>query len=606
MPNQTEIGEAFDTQYLLSQSNVHYPSGPLLQRTNRYKVLIANEDETRTIYDLAECHSHSLRIKTTLINKKLLKRDTQKLNTSATPLIDIKNLDIKCPTYSKEEDVREMLQHVKELPKEWVLVQLTPRYNASENIEEHINKHYTEAIHISVFHCGPNAPDPFLVTVNAPKDPVNGQTVELEDEMHSIMRDNKQVLTSGAKIKRFRSLAEKSDYLSKRRKTEDRLKFLVKDMQELWLKQWRCLFTGKYCNAALEEQIEKGISDISSGITSVKITEKTKAILNCFVKNFNILKPTEIKAIVRYCFPQSIDKNIVKQIVLAIKKLNEDTVQSSDDLKKNPIILILHEDLDAFPWEMMDVLRDEAVTRVPSFRFVYNLYKAHNSDITDGYKIIKYSDKGSYIVNPDKDLDNMEIRMMTFLNYWLPNWTGISGHQPEQEEFLKNLTSADVFLYSGHGNGSHLMALEQVQKTLIKAVVLLFGCGSVKNTRLDPQVEMCASYHHYLMAKCPSVVGMLWEVTDIETDVLTTNFLSNWIPSEAPVHWKYVEKSNWTKAVRDKINFEKVTKGARHEKYWEPELLKALNQAKNDLTSYSTKAACVVRGLPVKIQVASK
>nr|CAH7756667.1 unnamed protein product [Callosobruchus chinensis] len=606
MVNETETGEAFDTQCILNQSNVHYVSGPLLQRTNRYKVLIANENETRAIYDLTECHSHSLRIKTALTNRKLLKRHTQKSSTNAIPLADdIKNLDIKCSTYGREEDVREMLQHLKEMPKEWVLVQLTPRYNTLENIEERINKHYTGAIHISVFHCGPIAPDPFLVTVGAPKDPVNGQTVELEDEMYSIMRDNKQVLTSGAKMKRFRSLAEKSDYLSKRRKTEDRLKFLVKDMQELWLKQWRCLFTGKYCNEALEDQIEQGISIISSGITTEKITEKTKAILNCLVKNFNTMKPTEIKAIVRYCFPQSIDKNVVKQIVLAIKKLNEDIVSPSDDLKKHPIILILHEDLDAFPWEMMDVLRDEAVTRVPSLRFVYNLYKAHNDDITDGYKIIKYSDKGSYIVNPDKDLDNMEIRIMTFLNYWLPNWTGISGHQPEQDEFLKNLTSADVFLYSGHGNGSHLMALEKVQKTLIKAVVLLFGCGSVKNNRLDPQVEMCASYHHYLMAKCPSVVGMLWEVTDIETDVLTTNFLSNWIPSEAPIHWKYVEKSNWTKAVSDKINFEKVTKGAGHGKYWEPELLKALNQAKNGLMYYSTKAACVVRGLPVKIQVTS-
>lgn len=35
---------------------------------------------------------------------------------------------------------------------------------------------------------------------------------------------------------------------------------------------------------------------------------------------------------------------------------------------------------------------------------------------------------------------------------------------------------------------------------------------------------------------------------------------------------------------------------------WEPELLRALCLAKKGLSYLGTKAACVVRGLPVKIQ----
>ncbi|CAH2007969.1 unnamed protein product [Acanthoscelides obtectus] len=602
MVDQVEIREMFDTAYSLSASNVHYPSGPLLQRRHRYKVHIGDENETRAIYGPTECHSHSLRMKSALCYKKLLNKRTQKVD-HATLLVDaIKNLDIKCSTYPEEKHVAEMLQHLKEMPKEWTLVQLTPKYNPLENFQEDINTYYTEAIHISIFHCGPAAPDPFLVTAGPPKDPVNGQTVKLANEMYSIIRDNKEVLTYGSKRRNFRSLAEKSDYLSKRRSIEDRLKFLVKDMQYLWLKQWRCLFTGKYCDEALEEQIIHGISN---GIANVKVTEKAKAILTCLVKNFVTLKSTEVRAAIQYCFPEVTDKSVIKTIALAVKKLNEDIVGSSDELKRNPIILILHEDLDAFPWEMMDVLKEKPVTRVPSLRFLYNLYKSHRNDIVDGYKIIKYSNKGCYVVNPDKDLDNMETRIMSFFNYWMPSWSGISGSQPEDGKFLEYLTSADVFLYSGHGNGSHLMALEQVQKSNIKAVVLLFGCGSVRNNRLDPQVEMFASYHYYLMGKCPSVVGMLWEVTDLDTDVLTTNFLSYWIPSKAPIHWKYVDKTDWNKALSDKMNFQKVTKGAGQEKYWEPELLRALNEAKHGLKYYSTKAACVVRGIPVKIQLVS-
>lgn len=38
---------------------------------------------------------------------------------------------------------------------------------------------------------------------------------------------------------------------------------------------------------------------------------------------------------------------------------------------------------------------------------------------------------------------------------------------------------------------------------------------------------------------------MLWPVTDVETDLLTTEFLSQWIKSSAPCHWKQIEKKKW-------------------------------------------------------------
>lgn len=38
---------------------------------------------------------------------------------------------------------------------------------------------------------------------------------------------------------------------------------------------------------------------------------------------------------------------------------------------------------------------------------------------------------------------------------------------------------------------------------------------------------------------------MLWEVTDLDTDILTTEILSNWIPNSQKPHWKYVDKTKW-------------------------------------------------------------
>lgn len=57
---------------------------------------------------------------------------------------------------------------------EWTIVQLTPQYNIMDQFNEDNDVYYTNPIHISVFKCGKNQPKPFMVTVSAPRDPVNG------------------------------------------------------------------------------------------------------------------------------------------------------------------------------------------------------------------------------------------------------------------------------------------------------------------------------------------------------------------------------------------------------------------------------------------------
>lgn len=94
---------------------------------------------------------------------------------------------------------------------------------------------------------------------------------------------------------------------------------------------------------------------------------------------------------------------------------------------------------------MIDVLQAEPVSRVPSLHFVYSLFKEHENDIVDGHKIVTDYNKGSYVINPGKDLVLMEIRMLAFIDYWLPNWIGTAGYPPEKNDFLETLTSCDIF-----------------------------------------------------------------------------------------------------------------------------------------------------------------
>lgn len=110
--------------------------------------------------------------------------------------------------------------------------------------------------------------------------------------------------------------------------------------------------------------------------------------------------------------------------------------------------------------------------------------------------------------------------------------------------------------YHGHGNGAQFLSGEKIQKLRVSAVVLLFGCSSVMLDSLGPQVEMFGQHYVYLIACSPCVVGMLWTVTDFDTDAVTTEFLSQWIrSSKAAHHWKYVNKGQWQAGGEGELRF---------------------------------------------------
>lgn len=577
----------------------HLSIGPLNQKVNSYKALLNPEnDELDVIYNLMESHSPGLRNKTVYRYEKLLADESNPFKKSSLLELSKERLTIKCSTYPKEKKIEEMLNQVNEFPKEWTVVQLTPQYNPMEIWNEDPDVYYTNAIHISMFTCN-TGDKPFHVSCSAPRDPVNGDVVELCNEMISILKLNKEVLSSHSK-KVFSNYKEKNDYMHKIQGVEDRLKLLVKDMQKLWLKEWRCLLTGKYCDEKIESQVKDDvINSLKTELPELSITKKVETILCCVVKNYLHLKLNEVKNIVQFCFPEITDKIKIRTIVKIVRGVGQNVFIENEKAKRHPVILILHDSLDCFPWEMLDVLEDHPSCRLPSLHFLYCLFKEHENDVVDGYKLVKDYDKGAYVVNPSMNLDCMEMRMMAFFNYWTPTWIGFSGYAPSKDEFLELLTSCDIFSYNGHGSGSSFLPMDKLQKSHVKAVVMLFGCSSNSIKRSDPQADMHGHYYMYLIARCPCVVGMLWEVADKCTDDLSTDFMSYWIPSKIQKHWKYVDKQKWQR--KGKTVLSKNSAVLEDDYTWEPDLLRALILAKKNLRSVMTKASCVVRGLPIRI-----
>lgn len=94
---------------------------------------------------------------------------------------------------------------------------------------------------------------------------------------------------------------------------------------------------------------------------------------------------------------------------------------------------------------MLNVLQDHPVSRMPSLHFTYALFKEHENSIKNGIITGIDSKKGSFIINPELDLQKMQIRLSNFFNYWKPDWQGLVGETPSGDRFKELLTKANIF-----------------------------------------------------------------------------------------------------------------------------------------------------------------
>ena len=133
--------------------------------------------------------------------------------------------------------------------------------------------------------------------------------------------------------------------------------------------------------------------------------------------------------------------------------------------------------------------------------------------------------KGFYLLDPDNNLPRTQKRLKDFLNS--TEWNGITAKRPSHDEFKKALSKNDLFIYIGHGSGSQYLPGELVEGSECRSLVLLYGCSSVKLASRGRQSDPWGTVLNYLIASCPCIVGMLWEVTDKDTDYLTKEMLSS-------------------------------------------------------------------------------
>ncbi|KAL0818068.1 hypothetical protein ABMA28_008604 [Loxostege sticticalis] len=544
--------------------------------------------------------------------------------------------------FSSENNIDNFQRILKELPKEWTVIQLTAPYNPNENLKP-FDEYRIEINSLSLTMMTNGyleTTDMGPLTVNIPANVTKEGEKPLFTELFSLLDENYKTIDNAQFLNNKRLV---QNYWSRREDIDLRMKSVINVMDKEWLGGWGSLLTGKLVDTSLRDRIIQLVDTTISDWGFIRLTAKQKILLYNLIESSPVLSSHQIKSCIRRILTEHGNTDDIRQVLntnscqdctkeftfaneLCLKCLSKcfeaihhftlvdgikafsqaaTLVKDNDEwaglkkAKRHPVILIVDEMLDTFPWETLPIINHHPVSRIENIHFLYYLYKLHEKDIVDGYLVSK-ADVGRYIINPEKNLDRMEKRMSSFVQYWCQGWSGHIGEPPPPADFLKYLTEADIFLYCGHGDGCHFAnggangaGVEGAVGT--RSVVVLSGCGSVRLVHAAGRSPPAAAHHHLHIAGSPMVVGMLWEVTDLEVDKMVSTLMSLYVPSDAAVPWPSVGKAKWSQGVLDT---EVEQKGQFTP---ERDLLRAISRARGSTNYVMIASSMVARGLPVRI-----
>ncbi|KAK9290720.1 hypothetical protein L1049_008894 [Liquidambar formosana] len=342
--------------------------------------------------------------------------------------------------------------------------------------------------------------------------------------------------------KRSRSL-----WWIRRKKLDQRLGKLLRDLEDSWLGPWKYLLLGEWSDCRRLDSIKKKLVHDLKCKYKVDVNESLlKGILGgakyafekeecfsqiflnkgCYIGRVRYHDGERCETLLDTCGVESLSGLAFQLILEAANELEEE-----ECVNREPIILVLDCEVQMLPWENIPILRNQEVYRMPSVGSIPVTldrscqHQGQVGRIVATFPLIDPLD-AFYLLNPSGDLSSTQVE---FENWFKDHkLEGKAGLVPTTEELAIALKSHDLFIYFGHGSGAQYIPGHEIQKLENCAATLLMGCSSGSlclNGSYNPQGIPLS----YLLGGSPVIVANLWEVTDKDIDRFGKAMLDAWL-----------------------------------------------------------------------------
>lgn len=406
---------------------------------------------------------------------------------------------------------------------------------------------------------------------------------ETENNLYKEVFDMYESLKENLVYDKDRDSGEyRQQYWAKLKEVEKDLDKLIK-AHEKWFGSWRFLLSGCFKEPEDKSMESKVYAKVDRYCKQRKSSTEFRILVSLLARRMDLMSP---EGIYGFCCHYAEDEEDLQKMFLFLREIQV-SFKTKNPRETFPCVLIVDEMLDMMLWEMLNT--DQDFCRFNSFHVLTTIYKKHSNEIENGYWQTTIRN-GCAVVNPEKNLPDMQERIMEYLEYWMPEWKKIVAEAPTKEDFADIFTNNDIFMYCGHGSGLQFIKDFYLTHLKIRPIAFLFGCSSGKLHSRGMWSELHGSHTYYAAGLCPGVFGLLFVVTDFLTDLMASIIVCRWVPNPACKRsWRDTFKKNWRE---DKMNIDNLET--------EPNLLRIITDLRRETTiTIRQRAAVCYRGLPV-------
>jgi hypothetical protein len=201
---------------------------------------------------------------------------------------------------------------------------------------------------------------------------------------------------------------------------------------------------------------------------------------------------------------------------------------------RQPLILALDDRLHCLPIEDLAVPRGAPVSRVPSLTFALSLATQMRLGEWEATHVPPTM-RACCVVDPDANLPATRHRINAYLDFehgsnsnLQLSYVDLDGDDKPTADIIdqvaKQMPGCAAYLFCGHGHGS--VYLEGALENQFLSVMFLMGCSS-GCLLCEGDFEPRGVAVELLARGIPSVVAMLWDVTDRDIDRITLQLLQS-------------------------------------------------------------------------------